>query len=68
MFIAVIRSGLGNGGYIEGDLEKSDGSKYKGRGYIQLTGKSNYKKYFAEWKKQDNSRANIKMDKFIDDY
>lgn len=41
----VYASRMGNG-----DEKSGDGWKYKGRGYIQLTGKDNYKA-FSEWAK-----------------
>jgi putative chitinase len=40
-----------------GDEASKDGWKYKGRGYIQLTGKDNYKA-FSEWAKEPTILSN----------
>lgn len=40
-----------------GDEASKDGWKYKGRGYIQLTGKDNYKA-FSEWAKEPSILSN----------
>lgn len=37
--------GPGGKGKELGNMAKSDGYRYRGRGYVQLTGKANYKKY-----------------------
>ena len=40
-----------------GDEASKDGWKFKGRGYIQLTGKDNYKA-FSEWAKEPSILTN----------
>jgi putative chitinase len=48
----VYASRMGNG-----DEKSGDGWKFKGRGYIQLTGKDNYKA-FSEWAKEPSIMEN----------
>ena len=63
---------LSDGWYLEGrtdigNTQAGDGPKYKGAGYIQLTGRANYQD-FSDWKKDDPKIMSVGCDHVAEVY